>query len=279
MSIHKDEIRRILYEETLLLNLYGNELADAIAGHLICSNSRGNTYYYQSVSKNGKTKRKSLTGNTEAIKELARKEFLRQSIGLLKNNISLLENVERNYCDYDFDSIKGMMRKAYLDLPAEYFLTTFQGRKALYRQADKASIERHMEWAEKPYEKSTYKPEGLKHPTSAGIKVRSKSEQHIVEQLVHYGVPFRYEQVLHFGSVSMSADFTFEDYRHEEFYWEHAGMMAEDNYRSGHRKQMDTYEANGIVPWENLIVTYDSDGSVNIPLIKSIIEDEIIPRL
>ena len=42
---------------------------------------------------------------------------------------------------------------------------------------------------------------------------------------------------------------------------------------------MDTYEANGIVPWENLIVTYDSDGSVNIPLIKSIIEDEIIPRL
>ena len=92
-------------------------------------------------------------------------------------------------------------------------------------------------------------------------------------------MPFRYEQVLHFGSVTMSADFTFEDYRHEEFYWEHAGMMAEDYYRSGHRKKMDTYEANGIVPWENLIVTYDSDGSVNIPLIKSIIEYEIIPRL
>ena len=38
--IHRDEIKRILYEETQLLDLYGNELADAIAGHLICNNSR-----------------------------------------------------------------------------------------------------------------------------------------------------------------------------------------------------------------------------------------------
>ena len=27
MSIHRDEIKRILYEETQLLDLYGNELA------------------------------------------------------------------------------------------------------------------------------------------------------------------------------------------------------------------------------------------------------------
>ncbi len=279
MGIHRDEIRRILYEEAQLLDLYGKELDDAIDGHLICSNSRGITYYYQSVSKDGKTERRALTGNPETVKELARKEFLRQSIELLKNNINLLEYAERYYSDYDLGSIKGRMRKAYMDLPEEYFLTHSHGRGAIYRLADKVSIERHMKWAEKPYEKSTYKPEGLKHPTSAGIKVRSKSEQHIVEQLVNYGVPFRYEQVLHFGNVFMSADFTFEDYRQEEFYWEHAGMMSEDYYRIGHRRKMDTYETNGIVPWKNLIVTYDSDGSVNIPLIKSIIEDEIIPRL
>ena len=35
MSIHRDEIGRILYEETQLLDLYGNELHDAIAGHLL----------------------------------------------------------------------------------------------------------------------------------------------------------------------------------------------------------------------------------------------------
>lgn len=49
MGFHRDEIRRILYEEAKLLNLYGNELADTIVGHLICSNGRGNTYYCQSV--------------------------------------------------------------------------------------------------------------------------------------------------------------------------------------------------------------------------------------
>ena len=34
-SIHRDEIGRILYEETQLLDLYGNELHDAIAGQLL----------------------------------------------------------------------------------------------------------------------------------------------------------------------------------------------------------------------------------------------------
>ena len=140
-------------------------------------------------------------------------------------------------------------------------------------------IRRHLNWAKEPYEKSTYNPKGLKYPTSIGIKVRSKSEQHIVEQLVNYGVPFRYEQVIRVNDHTFAPDFTFRGFSRKMFYWEHAGMMAEDYYRSRHRRKMDIYEANGIAPWENLIVTYDSDGSVNIPLIKSIIEDEIIPRL
>ena len=35
----------------------------------------------------------------------------------------------------------------------------------------------------------------------------------------------------------------------------------------------------GIEPWKNLIVTYDNDGVINVPLIKSIIENDVIPRL
>ena len=279
MGIHRDEIRRILYEEAQLLDLYGKELDDAIDGHLICSNSRGITYYYQSVSKDGKTERRALTGNPETVKELARKEFLRQSIELLKNNINLLEYAERYYSDYDLGSIKGRMRKAYMDLPEEYFLTHSQGRGAIYRLADKASIERHMKWAEKPYEKSTYKPEGLKHPTSAGIKVRSKSEQHIVEQLVNYGVPFRYEQVLHFGNVFMSADFTFEDYRQEEFYWEHAGMLTKPTYSFRHYLKMLQYESCGIFPWQDLIVTYDTNNEMNLQMIDAVIQYLLLPQL
>ena len=48
MSIHRDEIGRILYEETQLLDLYGNELHDAIAGYM-SSNKKVAT-----VTKSGK---------------------------------------------------------------------------------------------------------------------------------------------------------------------------------------------------------------------------------
>jgi len=42
---------------------------------------------------------------------------------------------------------------------------------------------------------------------------------------------------------------------------------------------MDSFESIGIVPWKNLIITYDIDGAVNIPMIKSIIENDVIPRM
>ena len=42
---------------------------------------------------------------------------------------------------------------------------------------------------------------------------------------------------------------------------------------------MELYESAGIVPWKNLIVTYDNNGDLNLPMIKSIIENEVLPRL
>ncbi len=122
-------------------------------------------------------------------------------------------------------------------------------------------------------------PENRRFPTSAGFKVRSKSEQSIVEQLVNYGVPFRYEEVIWINGWQYSSDFTFRDREKKKFYWEHAGMMDQEPYRNSHKRKMDVLEDAGIVPWKNLIVTYDMDGVINIPLIKSIIENEVLPRL
>ena len=74
-------------------------------------------------------------------------------------------------------------------------------------------------------------------------------------------------------------DFTFRDCNYEQFYWEHAGMMDDPYYRNRHERKMVILESAGIVPWKNLIVTYDNDGIINVPMIKSIIEHEVIPRL
>ena len=176
--------------------------------------------------------------------------------------------------------MKSMMPRAYQDLPEEFFFGVGSGNGCIYLASGaEEGIKRHTGWAKEPFEQSTYNLKGRKHLTSAGFRVRSKSEQHIVEQLVNYGIPFRYEQVLHIGQDRFAPDFTFRDRYLELFRWEHAGMMNDPFYCARHKEKMLRMEDAGIVPWKNLIVTYDVDDSINIMMIKSIIENEIIPRL
>ena len=56
-------------------------------------------------------------------------------------------------------------------------------------------------------------------------------------------------------------------------------MMNDPLYRGRHKRKMDLLEEFGIVPWKNMIITYDNDGEINVPMIKSIIEHDVIPRL
>ena len=278
MSIYKDQISIYLQDMQAQLDSYKNELAQSVDGHLVASSTKGRKYYFQCPD-SGTYAKKSLNNRPEMVQTLARKEFLKRSIDAISKNIRLLENVEKRYEDEQLDALRATMSRAYRDLPAEFFLKSDFVSGGIYRQSDDYCIRRHADWAKEPYKMSTYKPEGRKYPTSAGIKVRSKSEQHIVEQLVNYGVPFRYEEVITIDGWDYSSDFTFRGGDMEKFYWEHAGMMDLPVYRESHKRKMVIFESAGIVPWENLIVTYDVDGMINVPMIKSIIENDVIPRL
>ena len=283
MDIYRDQIDRVVYEQRKLLEEYTDEYKLATVNdkgeHLICGKNNGKENLYCAYKENGKYIRKCVNGDRDAINALARKEYLRVSIDALKKNLAAYDGFCGKLEDLDFDAIKSKMQKAYRDLPMECFFSNVEGRGAMMCESSEDRFAMHREWAKAWYEKSTYKPEGLRYPTSAGFNVRSKSEQHIVEQLVNYGVPFRYEQVIHIGHINYSADFTFRDRNLNKFYWEHAGMMGDPGYVDGYYKKRDAFESVGIVPWTNLIVTYDIDDVINVPSIKGIIENEVIPRL
>lgn len=278
MGIYKDQIAEMVYEQKKMLNIYTHENEISPEGNLACCINHGRETYYHTSVEEGRYKRTALSKDSDIIKSLARREYLTLSIKALENNIKVLERAEKAMMAGDIDHLKELMQKAYRGLPDEYFFGS--GAGGIYQIAGtEEAIKRHIEWGKEPYEKSTYKPEKLRLPTSAGYKVRSKSEQHITEQLVNYGVPHRYEQVLRIGSEVLVPDYTFRGWNLELFYWEHAGMMDDPYYCARHKKKMALLEQAGIVPWKNLIVTYDNDGVINVPLIKSIIENDVIPRL
>jgi len=279
MSIYKDQMDFLLQEMQRLLDSYNKELEQSATGHLVVSSTRGKRYYYQNLEGAESYTKVSLNNKPEAVRELARKEFLVRSSEALSSNIRIIGNALKHYRDEQLDALKAKMHKAYLDLPDEYFLCSdFEGA-GNYSQRDDYSKRRHDAWAAEDYEMSSFNPEGRRFPTSRGLMVRSKSEQHIAEQLYKYDVPFRYEQMLHLDELNFSVDFTFQAFNNDEFYWEHAGMMDLKEYAYRHNRKMRYFEANEIVPWKNLIVTYDVNGVVNIPFINSIIEHEVIPKL
>ncbi len=133
-------------------------------------------------------------------------------------------------------------------------------------------------WAAEPFEQSDYMPEAKTKITSRGLAVRSKSELLIAETLYRYGIPFRYEQVLwlddrHF----LVPDFTIKRPNGELAYWEHMGRMGSEEYARRQIKKVMLYFEAGIVPWKNLIMTFDTvDGDIDVRVIESEIASKLL---
>ena len=131
-----------------------------------------------------------------------------------------------------------------------------------------------------PYMQSEYMPQYRNINTSRGLKVRSKSEALIVESLYKlYDIPHRYEQEQIIDGLTIAPDLTFEDYKKELFYWEHLGKMDDPNYARRNFHKLERYYEVGIVPGDNLILSFDRQGMIDMKYIEGIIMNEVIPRL
>ena len=137
---------------------------------------------------------------------------------------------------------------------------------------------RHSDWMDEPYDKSDFRPFELTQMTSRGLLVRSKSELLIAEMLYKYGIEFRYEQVYHLpGLPPMAADFTIRRADGKLFIWEHEGLVNSRSYLARQQRKAECYSKLGYVPWDNLIITYDtSDGEIDLRIVESIIRTRLI---
>ncbi|MGI6767074.1 MAG: hypothetical protein ACOX4R_07720 [Lentihominibacter sp.] len=161
----------------------------------------------------------------------------------------------------------------------------------------KARCDAHRQWGEMEFDQEPKIPDVHIHTTSRGERTRAKSELIILEQLYSYTIPSRYEMRIYVSDPRyvnctnytltpqtpydkyFAPDFTFETADGSLLFWEHAGMMDDPSYRARHIQKLNDYRQAGIVPWQNLIVTYDRDGAANMQIIKSTILYHLLPRL
>lgn len=118
-----------------------------------------------------------------------------------------------------------------------------------------------------------YYAENLVYTTERGEMVRSKSEVIIANMLYENYIPYTYEKELDVGGFKKIPDFTIEDEESGDvWYWEHCGMMNDENYEKRWKAKEKLYAANGIVEGKNLIVTKEYGKGLDSSEIKKIIE-------
>lgn len=248
-----------------------------------------NKYYLiRDYYEKGKRRTHSLTKDNEMLGCLIKKELYQKELESLKSIQKVMDYASRNLVEFDMSKAVSDMAAKYPHLPEERILAALAAQGAapqpgqlhtqgaapqpgqLHTQgavpqpglSSMPGAGRAASWANENYERSTYRQEDLKQITTRGLKVRSKSEVLIAEKLGQYNQQFHYEQVLHFNGFTLVPDFTIRRADGKLFYWEHMGLTSNRDYIDRQMKKLQQYASVNIVPWDNLIITFDNEGGM-----------------
>lgn len=259
MVIYND-IRRMLETLTELQDDLEEEAKHFPEGLLFCYDSRGTRNYCERIPKGGNRKKERRIGvgkDGQRLHLLVRKEYVRKALPIIRENIENCRRFLDSYSCVDENSVMQKFVQKYPELAAMIYNESASGT-----------------WA-KDYsrEKSLY-AEDLKSLSADGTDMRSLGEIIIGSRLRHYGIPYRYEAEIGHPDIPYIPDFTIKRPRDGKIiYWEHLGMVNDRNYLNKNKHKFEVYELYGIVPWDNLIISYSqSNGGINEKLIDALIQ-------
>lgn len=241
-----------------MLRSINEYLKHAPEGGLKIQQRLGNTYYYQqqkSDETSAYIKHYISKKDEELAKTLAQKGYYTKVRPVLEKNLHALEEFVNTYDEDAIDRV---------------YDTLMDTKRNLVNPVRISAKEQLRRWNAESYEPYEKYPENLRYETEKGEMVRSKSEVIIANILYQYrkDLLYKYErplEVMIAGKVqTMHPDFTILNLHTGIIcYWEHAGRMDDPRYSNEFVRKMNTYIENGIIPGEDVIVTYET---MNYPL-------------
>lgn len=258
------ELRPLVTRIRKRIEIVEREVAGAPRGRLAQERKNGRDTLLVETYDKGKRRRRYLTKNPELASALVRRDLLKAELDALLLNYKLMSVSAEKAADYDIDAEMLKIKKRMSAVTDELLhMALAQGGG--------------NDWESAEYEMLDYKPQERKHTTSRGLKVRSKSELLIAEKLYEYGLPFRYEQVIHFDGIDLAPDFTIRRADGKLFYWEHEGLTDKVDHMRWQKRKAELYASIGIVPWNNYIVTYDNeDGEIDLREVEAQIRNRLL---
>lgn len=116
------------------------------------------------------------------------------------------------------------------------------------------------EWLAEEYEGLGFQEGEPEFYAVDGTRVRSKSERDTVDELLEFGVPYKYEKPLQLkGFGLVYPDFHVLNRRTgQEFVWEHFGMMDDRSYAVDNIRKLEAYHYNGYFEGVNFLSTWET---------------------
>ena len=235
-------------------------------GKLRISSSRNKARFYQ-VKENENSQGRYLRRSEKKLAEkLAQKDYDKEVLKLLRMEEKALSKAA-GYYENAVKRISAMGQKEKKAASAEFFsgpeelvwANTLEARRSLIKPAILDAETFAQDWMSGQYKKSDYPiDEGFR--TRSGILVRSKTELIIADMLDIRGIPFYYERPLHLkGWGDVYPDFTVLNKRtRRTYYWEHMGMMDDDDYRDKALEKIIHYILSGHALGIDLILTHET---------------------
>src|SRR5665648_929213 len=86
------------------------------------------------------------------------------------------------------------------------------------------------------------------------------------------------ENSLNIRGQKFFPDFTiFRSFDNRIIYWEHFGMINDTEYKKNMEMKLLAYGNSEIIPWDNLVLTFDSnEGCIDVSMISSIIDKMLL---
>lgn len=221
-------------------------------------------YFVQTYTKNGERIRRGVTSSDEIVKGLIRREIFSKELDALESMEAAIKKCQAKIVEFDSSECVKAIRKRCPDVSLEMIEEALKG-------------DQFDDWANAEYEQSNYLSDQKTQITSFGIRVRSKSELLIAEKLHEYGIPFRYEQVIHVADTTLIPDFSIIRGDGKKFVWEHEGRTHDARYLEKQLNKEKLYATIGITRWDNFIVTYDDEnGNIDLRVVEAEIRNKLM---
>lgn len=213
--------------------------------HLRISKKRNNPQYYL-ITKPGDTHGKYLSKKKKRLaQEIAQKEYEMKVLRELRNQEKCLREFQSNYQP---------------DKVLKLYTNLSEARQQLIQPIADSASRWVSVWLNVPYVKKDFLEEEKELYTSAGVRVRSKSELLIAETLSRMRVPFRYEFPVKLKKYYVHPDFYCLNVRTgKEIVWEHFGMMDDPEYSKRAVLKIEAYELSGWHVGKNFVMTFETN--------------------